>query len=160
MSPSTAQASYMDQDNEVEAWMRGRTMRPAANRGLYLRRKRDQNNATALETEVHRRRRIIAYARTEVGGQVDHTMAAVRRLIEESGYDVVCELTDVQPPHAPLTRPGWAEARRLVATGFADGIAVLNQEAVSDRDNEYEDELCWLGDRPALLLLAIHEAAP
>ncbi|MER6030664.1 hypothetical protein [Streptomyces sp. NPDC001851] len=160
MSPSTAQTSWMDHDNEVEAWMRGRTMRPVANRGLYLRRKRERNNAVALETPVKRKRRIIAYARTEAGGQVDHTMALVQRLIAEQGYDVVHELTDVHAPRTPLTRPGWTEARRLISTGFADGVAVLNREAVSVRDDEYEEELGWLGDRPALLLLVIHEAAP
>ncbi|MQY40648.1 hypothetical protein SRB17_86810 [Streptomyces sp. RB17] len=159
MSPSTGQTSWMGQDNEVEAWMRGRTMRPVTNRGLYLRRKREQNNAVALETPVKRKRRIIAYALTEAGGQVNHTMAAVRHLIAEQGYDVVHELTDVHAPHTPLRRPGWAEARRLVGTGFADGIAALNREAVSLRDDEYEEELRWLGDRPALLLLVIHEAA-
>ncbi len=160
MSPSTAQSPWADQDNEVEAWMRGRTTRPVANRGLYLSRKREQNNVVALETPLKRRRRIIAYALTETGGQVNHTMASVRRLIEEQGYDVVHELTDAHAPHAPLTRPGWAEARRLVGTGFADGIAVLNREAISVSDDEYEEELRWLGDRPALLLLVIHEAAP
>ncbi|MER6075995.1 hypothetical protein ABT187_46110 [Streptomyces sp. NPDC001817] len=160
MSPSTAQTSWMDRDNEVQAWMRGLTMRPAVNRGLYLKRRREQGNAVAIETPVSRKRRIIAYALTEAGGQIDHTMASVRHLITQHGYDVAHEVTDVHAPHAPLARPGWLEARRLVATGFADGIAVLNREAVSVRDDEYEEELRWLGDRPALLLLVIHEAAP
>ncbi|MFF8867891.1 hypothetical protein ACF08B_38285 [Streptomyces sp. NPDC015139] len=150
----------MDRDNEVDEWMRGRSMRPAAHRGLYLKRRREQGNAVAIETPVSRKRRVIAYALTEAGGQVDHTMISVRHLITRHGYDVVHELTDVHAPYKPSARPGWLEARRLVSTGFADGIAVLNREAVSVRDDEYEEELSWLGDRPALLLLVIHEAAP
>jgi hypothetical protein len=150
----------MDKGNDRQAWMRGLTMRPPANRGLYLKRKREQGNESALETLVRRKRRIIAYALRRADGQVDHTMASVRRLIEEQGYDVVQELTDVHSPHAPLTRRGWEEARRLVSTGYADGIAVLNREAISVEDNEYEEELRWFGERPALLLLVIHEAAP
>ncbi|WP_435279751.1 hypothetical protein [Streptomyces sp. 1222.5] len=159
MSPSTAQTSWVDRDNEEQEWMRGRTMRPPVHRGLYLKRRRKQGNAVAIETPVSRTRRIIAYALTDAGGQVDHTMASVRHLITRHGYDVVHELIDVHTPHEPLARPGWLEARRLVSTGFADGIAVLNREAVSVRDDEYEEELRWLGDRPALLLLVIHEAA-
>ncbi|MEU0722869.1 hypothetical protein [Streptomyces sp. NPDC006140] len=150
----------MDKDNERQSWVRDIALRPLANRGLYLKKKREQNNIVALETPLKRKRRIIAYALTETGGQVDHAMASVRRLIEEHDYDVVHELTDVHAPYEPLTRPGWAEARRLVSMGFADGIAVLNREAVSVHDDEYEEELRWLGDRPALLLLVIQETAP
>ncbi|MFF4504820.1 hypothetical protein [Streptomyces sp. NPDC001401] len=150
----------MDKDNDRQAWVRGLTMRPLDNRGLYLKKKREQGNDSALATPVQRKRRIIAYALQSAGSQVDHTMASVRRLIEEQGYDLVHELTDVHAPHTPLTRRGWEEARRLVSTGFADGIAVLNREAISVSDDEYEEELRWLGDRPALLLLVIHEAAP
>ncbi|MFC9280194.1 hypothetical protein [Streptomyces collinus] len=159
MSPSTAH-TWMDKDNEVQEWMRGRTARPAACRGLYLKRRREQGNAVAFETPVSRKRRIIAYALTEADGQVDHTMTSVRQLITQHGYDVVHELVDINATHKPLARPGWLEARRLVSTGFADGIAVLNRDAVSVRDDEYEQELRWLGDRPALLLLVIPEAAP
>ncbi|MGW0764461.1 hypothetical protein [Streptomyces sp. NPDC002676] len=150
----------MDRDKEQQPWVRGITMRPLDNRGLYLKKQREQGNESALETPVPRKRRIIAYGLRSAGGQIDHTLASVRRLIEEQGYDVVHELTDVHAPHAPLTRRGWEKARRLVSTGFADGIAVLNREAISVDDNEYEEELRWLGERPALLLLVIHEAAP
>ncbi|MER6432123.1 hypothetical protein ABT272_31030 [Streptomyces sp900105245] len=150
----------MDKDNEIQEWMRGRTRRPAVRRGLYLMRRREQGNAVAIETPVSRKRRIIAYALIEAGGQVDHTMTSVRQLITRHGYDVVHELVDVNAAHTPLARPGWLEARRLVGTGFADGIAAMNREAVSVRDDQYEEELRWLGDRPALLLLVIPEAAP
>ncbi|MFJ4684720.1 hypothetical protein [Streptomyces sp. NPDC088789] len=114
----------------------------------------------ALKQPRGAERRIIAYALTDTGGQVDHTLDAVRRLIEAQGHTVIHELTDVRAPHALRRRPHWREARRLIASGFADGVAVLNRDALSIRDDEYEEEVAWFGERPALLLLVISEAAP
>ncbi|MBX7551550.1 hypothetical protein K1Y78_26795 [Streptomyces sp. tea 10] len=150
----------MDKDKEPQPWVRGITMRPLDNRGLYLTRQREQGNESALETPVERKRRIVAYGLRSAGGQIDRTMESVRGMVTALDFEVVCELSDVHAPHAPLDRHGWNEARRLIQSGFADGIAVLNREAISVVDDEYEAELRWLGERPALLLLAIHEAAP
>ncbi|MER5546476.1 hypothetical protein ACWDBP_35080 [Streptomyces sp. NPDC001233] len=156
MSPSTAR-TLMDIDNERDrrSGFRPPDARPPA-RGPWFQKTRLANNAFALET-VSRQRRIIAYARIGAGGQADNELAAVRRLIEEHGHVVLREVTDVSAPYAPLSRAGWNEARRLVRRGLADGIAVLNRDAVSTWDQEYEDELLWLGERPALLLLVISE---
>ncbi|MGW3199227.1 hypothetical protein ACWDBD_32610 [Streptomyces sp. NPDC001118] len=157
MSPSTAR-TLMDIDNERDrrSGFRHLDARPPA-RGPWLQKTRLANNVFALE-RVTRQRRIIAYARIGAGGRADNELAAVRRLIEEHGHVVLGEVADVSAPHAPLSRDGWIEARRLVHAGLADGIAVLNRDAVSIRDQEYEDELLWLGERPALLLLVISEA--
>ncbi|MFB7510262.1 MULTISPECIES: hypothetical protein [Streptomyces] len=157
MSPSTARTP-MDIDNERDRRSRFRPpdARPPA-RGPWLQKTRLANNAFALE-KVSRQRRIIAYARIGADGQADKELAAVRRLIEEQGHTRLREVTDVGAPHAPLSRTGWNEARRLVRAGLADGIAALNRDAVSIHNQEYEDELLWLGERPALLLLVIGEA--
>lgn len=164
MSSSTARkrpnTSWMDEDNERER--RFSSSRPVENRGLYLRRLRTSNNRAALEncTRPDRQRRIVAYALTRAGGSADEDLSTVRRLIEEKDYAVAHELTDTYAPHSPCTRPGYAEARRLVWCGFADGIAVVDRQAISAIDDEYEHELRWYAERPALVLLHTHEAAP
>ncbi|MGW6317564.1 hypothetical protein [Streptomyces sp. NPDC055099] len=156
----------MDRDNEdTRPWMHGEPVRlsprPVVHRGLYLKRLRLDYNGKALEhlPNPDRARRIVAYAISEVGGSADQGLAVVRAVIANHGYDVVHELTDTHAPHAPQHRPGWAEARRLVHCGFADGIAVVDRNAISRRDDEYEEEVHWIGQRPGLLLVAVPEAA-
>ncbi|MEK0097733.1 hypothetical protein WDA79_04315 [Streptomyces sp. A475] len=156
--------TWMDRDNETDAWPTTGdryATRPPVNRGLYLQRLRAASNQVALEhCNTSRQRRIVAYALTSAGGVADDDLATVRRLIEEKGHVVAYELTDAYAPHAPLARTGYAEARRLVFCGFADGIAVLDRDQISMRDDEYEAELCWYSERPALVLLHRPEAAP
>lgn len=170
MSSSTAgtkrATSWMARDNEsTRPWMRVEPVplrpRPTVHRGLYLKRLRLDYNGGALEhvPNPDRARRIVAYAINEVGGRADQGLAVVRALIANHGYDVVHELTDTHAPHSPQHRPGWAEARRLVHCGSADGIAVVDRNAISRRDDEYEEEIHWIGQRPGLLLLAVPEAA-
>jgi hypothetical protein len=154
----------MDRDNEVRPWMPGNPIpaRPPVYRGLYLQRLRETYNGAALDhlPTPRRQRRVIAYALTEPGGTADRGLAVARALIESQEHAIAYELTDSLTPYAsPHQRPGWIEARRLVYCGFADGIAVVNRLAVSRRDDEYEDEIRWIGQRPGLLLVAEPEAA-
>ncbi len=164
MSSSTARkrpdTSWTDEAHERER--RFTSSRPSANRGLYLQRLRTTNNRTALENcpRPERQRRIVAYALNHIGGSADDDLSTVRRLIEKKDYAVAHELTDTYAPHSPCTRPDYVEARRLVWCGFADGIAVVDRQAISTIDDEYEDELRWYAERPALVLLHTHEAAP
>ncbi|GGV73881.1 hypothetical protein GCM10010277_87810 [Streptomyces longisporoflavus] len=157
--------SWMDRDNETRPLIHGEPVlmrpRPAVHRGLFLRRLRQDYNAGALEhlPNPDRPRRIVAYALNEQSGTADQGLNVVRALIARQGYDVVHELHDAYAPHAPQRRPGWSEARRLVHCGVADGIAVVDRDAVSRRDDEYEEEIHWIGQRPGLLLLAVPEAA-
>lgn len=172
MSPSTAHAqrdsSWMDRDNEVRPLVHGEPVwlppRPAVHRGLYLKRLRLDYNGKALDHVPNpgRLRRIVAYVIDEGDGSAGQGLAVVRALIANHGYDVVHELTDTHAlyaPPVPQHRPGWAEARRLVHRGSADGIAVVDRNAISRRDDEYEEEIHWIGQRPGLLLLAVPEAA-
>ncbi|MEV0530074.1 hypothetical protein AB0I66_42380 [Streptomyces sp. NPDC050439] len=161
----------MDRDNEVRPWVPGsRPAQPPARRGLFLQRLREDYNAAALEhlPQPPRQRRIIAYALTGPTGTADQGLALVRALIEREGHAVAYELTDsAQQPiwvngrrsQAPQLRPNWVDARRLVYCGFADGIAVVDRFAVSQNDDEYEEEIHWIGQRPGLLLIAGPEAA-
>jgi hypothetical protein len=158
--------SWVDRDNEdIRPWMRGEPVplrpRPTVHRGLYLKRLRLDYNGHALEHVPNRDRprRLVAYAVNEAGGSADQGLAVVRALIAHEGYDVVHELTDTHAPQPPQHRPGWSEARRLVHCGFADGIAAVDRNAISRRDDEYEEEIHWIGQRPGLLLLAVPEAA-
>lgn len=172
MSSSTAgtkrDISWMDRDNEyVRPLMHGEPVRlrpkPAVYRGLYFKRLRDDYNAAALDhlPNPARRRRIVAYAVNEANGSADQCLQAVRDLIAQQDHDVVHEVTDVRDRIlvAPQGRPGWSKARHLVHCGFADGIAAIDRNAISPRDDEYEEELHWLGQRFGTLLLIVPEAA-
>ncbi|MGW3498607.1 hypothetical protein [Streptomyces sp. NPDC001020] len=139
-------------------WTPRRAGSPTRGSGWLL---RDEYNRAVLATlpKGTRQRRIIAYAKARPGIDVDEELDFVRRMVEWHGHCVGHELRDGHGPHAPQDRPGWREARRLVHSGFADGMAVISRAATSDYDGEYEDQVPWVGRRPALLLLARHEAA-
>ncbi|MGW5732899.1 MULTISPECIES: hypothetical protein [Streptomyces] len=137
--------------------------KPAVHRHLFLRRLRTDYNVNALERLPNpaRPRRIVTYAITDANGNADRSLTEVRDLVASLGYDVVREVTDpnLRPLRAPQDRDGWAKARRLVHQGRADGIAVVDRNAVSSHDDKYEEEIRWIGQRPGLLLLVMPEAA-
>ncbi|MFE5842033.1 hypothetical protein ACFQ7N_10340 [Streptomyces niveus] len=134
---------------------------------LHLRWLRRHNNAQWHDTRItlpepvrSRPPRYIVYARNSAGsGTADETLSIVRRHVERAGGVIAREVTDAHAPCHPQKRPGWAEARRLVGRGFADGIAVVDRDTVSHHDPEYEAEIIAIGATPALVLLVRPESA-
>ncbi|MGW3498147.1 hypothetical protein [Streptomyces sp. NPDC001020] len=150
----------MDADNARSFRLDPDTVRRQPHPGQWLKRLRDEYNRAVLATPTkdERQRRIIAYASARPGIDVDEELDLVSRMVKRHGHCVGHELRDSQGPHALKDRLGWREARRLLQAGFADGIAVISRDAISACDSEYEDQVHWIGHRPALLLLARHEA--
>ncbi|WP_416484284.1 hypothetical protein [Streptomyces sp. CL12] len=167
MSPSTAQArrgtEWMNRENRRQpAYERDRRLRPARP-GLWLKQLREQCNEVAAirRGDVSRRLRFVAYLNVPPGEQVDvHTRRLLneiaRRHDAEVTYTVVEQRKDV-----PLgERDGWADARELISSGRVDGVIAADRWAISSVDDEYEEQVVWLGTHCAQLLLAVSEAAP
>ncbi|WEH37891.1 hypothetical protein PZB75_31300 (plasmid) [Streptomyces sp. AM 4-1-1] len=159
MSSRTAplpDTTWMDLDNTRQRrWQP--TLRPAANRSLYLQRLRVSNNRHWWDTlpapESRRRTRYVTYALNCANGSADEDLSVLRQCVEDAEGAVGYYVTDSYGTNDPTDRPGWLEACRLLQLGFVDGIAVMNRDVISPSDDFYEVVVQWIGGRPALLML-------
>lgn len=51
--------------------------------------------------------------------------------------------TDGHGASSPELRTGWCLVRKLVCSGYADGVAVTTTSVISPHADEYEQELHW-----------------
>lgn len=167
MSSSTARkpdTSWMDKENR---WHRQCYPNPLRKpgvgvRGLYLQRLRasyNRNWRDTLPSQERRQTRYVAYAVNGPDGSADGDLSSLREVVEHANGAVGFMATDVHNAPALDRRPGWNEAIRLLSHGFVDGIAVVNRNAISSDDDEYESVVTWVGTQPALLMVVQPEGA-
>ncbi|MCX4826858.1 hypothetical protein OG883_45305 [Streptomyces sp. NBC_01142] len=146
----------MDLDNQRQRQWQP-TLRPAANRSLYLQRLRVSNNRewrdTLPDPENRRQTRYVTYALNGKDGNADEDLSILRQCVEDAEGAVGYYVTDSYGTSDPNDRPDWLEACRLLQLGFVDGIAVMNRDVISPSDDQYEAVVQWIGGRPALLIL-------
>jgi hypothetical protein len=85
----------------------------------------------------------VVYALT-CGNEPVGTLARVKAYAVHRGWEVSRSLHDTCGMTDPVERPGWLEAMRLVAGGFAQVVVTLDRSAVSCSDVEYEEALAGL----------------
>ncbi|MGW3930854.1 hypothetical protein ACWECC_22545 [Streptomyces microflavus] len=152
----------MDLDNTRQRrWQP--TLRPPANRSLYLQRLRVSNNRhwwdTLPDPASRRPTRYVTYALDCKNGGADEDLGALGECVEDAEGAVGYCVTDSYGTNDPTGRPGWLEACRLLQLGFVDGIAVMNRDVISPSDDHYEAVVQWIGGRPALLMLVRPEGS-
>lgn len=147
----------MDQDNAFNRWGHPDRPRLRPDPGLCLRRLRDSYNAHINEL-FPRARCLVAYLVTAPGADASEELTKLRELAEDRGHFIGREVRDTLTCE-PDERPGWLEVRRLIYCGFADGVVAPNQESVTKKFDLYEDQVRWFGERNALFLLDMQEAA-
>ncbi|MFD6989397.1 hypothetical protein [Streptomyces sp. NPDC059943] len=90
--------------------------------------------------------RVCRYA-LSVGGQWPSTsLGAATAFAVRNAWQVGGEgqtFTDHRGASSPNLRTGWRLVRKLVRSGYADGVVVTTTSVISPHADEYEQELNW-----------------
>ncbi|MEV6424736.1 hypothetical protein [Streptomyces sp. NPDC051662] len=135
----------MDAERRLDEWWHPDRVRitPDPLVRLGTARKRVLNLRLAYLEAHGRIPRVCLYALAPLRGQPACSFAIAREYADGMGWRVSAEgcITDRLSTPAPIRRPGWTWALRMVRAGHADGVVALTHTAVSRHLAEYEFNL-------------------
>lgn len=139
---------WMDAERERDAtWSPNKAwIEPDPNARLAALRRDNLQQALSQVLSKGRAPRVCRYA-LSVGGQwpsnaLDAATAFATRNAWQTGGEEKT-FTDYYGALSLELRTGWCVVRKLIRTGYADGVVVTTPSFISPRVEEYEQELHW-----------------
>ncbi|MFI9155737.1 hypothetical protein [Streptomyces sp. NPDC053367] len=107
---------------------------------------------TANVARHGRRLRVAPYVLVQPGAERRADLETIARYATEQGWQVSSRtFADMGQPRPLAERPGFTEARRYAAQGFADGILAIARPAITTDNDTYVRVLKYLYQRQVFL---------